>query len=615
MADSETALSRQRPPHTSMPLETLTVPVLRIKRPPPARRSARLRQRDPWLVALLLCACCASIATAWWAFSSHTILLYSDSHSHLQIARRVIDGVEPGLAQLGDVWLPLPHVIMLPFIWSDALWRTGLAGTLSSMPCYVIASLYVYLTARRLTHSGIASFLGALVFVLNPNILYLQATPLSESVLFATLVAASYYFVAWAQDDQLRDLVLAALATFFATLARYDGWALFLALLALLVIICWRKRYPLAKTGAYLIIYGTLGGIGIVMWFVWNLAIFGSPIAFLSGAYSSAAQTQGFIAAGYANTYHNLWESLRSYTVATAEAVGPILFGLGVLGVVTFLVRRRFSGDALAACSLLAPFLFYVAAFYLGQDVMFVPHADHPPYVFFNARYAAEMVAPAAIFVATLAEEVTWWLPAAQLAVVAAVLAQTVLLSWGGVITLQDGQIGTSCYIAHPIAAYLAQHYDGGRVLIDEYHDEIDLAPAGIDFNRIIYEGDGTIWTAALSDPGAYVNWIIVAPHDLVSQKIDTQNATFEREFTPVAQDSPNGAQLWHRTGLPPLPNKPAPGDLLTPYAACNEVEGLPVTFSPAVPGRIAWRQNAPRRTIDTAYAATSPGGARQRMG
>ena len=63
------------------------------------------------------------------------------------------------------------------------------------MPCYLIATIYVFLAARRLTHDSRAKFVGSLVFVLNLNIRILQTTPLSEPVLFATLAAASYYFV------------------------------------------------------------------------------------------------------------------------------------------------------------------------------------------------------------------------------------------------------------------------------------------------------------------------------------------------------------------------------------------------------------------------------------
>lgn len=571
--------------------DTLTLPVLPAVGDPQHGRRDRVRwYSDRWFLALVIFACCASIGAAVWAYQSQSILLYGDAHSHLLIARRVFDNVYPGLAQLGDVWLPLPHVIMMPLAWNDFLWRTGLAGTLTSMPCYLVASVYVFLTARRLTHDSRASFIGSLLFVLNPNILYLQATPLSEPVLFATLAAASYYFVAWAQDDQLRDLVYAALATFMATIARYDGWALYLSLVAMLAIICWRKRFPREKTLAYMILFGTLAGVGIVLWFAWNLVIFGSPTAFLSGSFSSQAQTQSFIRGGYADTYHNLWQSVRTYSLATAESIGPALFVLGMVAVVVFMIRRRLSSDALAAATVLVPFAFYVVALFLGQDVMYIPYATHPPYFLYNARFGAEMAAPAAIFIATLAEPARRWLPFAQVALVAVIIGQSAATSWGGVISLQDGQSGASCYPSHPIVAFLAQHYDGSRILIDEYHSQVDLSPANVAFHNEIYEGDGAVWNAALANPSAYVNWLVVVPNDLISQHIDTQSASFQREFTLVAVDSPTGAKLWRRVGAPLLPDRPLPNDVVTPYLACNHAKGMPIARTTVAPARFASR-------------------------
>jgi hypothetical protein len=559
--------------------DELTVPAMPVvERPEKPRERSRVRwYRDRWLVALLICSACASIGAAVWAYRSQTILLYGDAHSHLLIARRVFDGIHPGLAQLGDVWLPLPHIIMVPLAWNDFLWRTGLAGTFTSMPCYIIASVYVFLTARRLTHDSRASFIGSLVFVANPNILYLQSTPLSEPVLFAALAAASYYFVAWAQDDQLRNLVYSALATFLATIARYDGWALYLSIAAVLVIICWRKGFPLDRTLGYAMIFGTLGGVGILLWFVWNLVIFGSPTAFLSGSFSSQAQTKTFIQQGYADTYHNLWQSIRTYSVATMESIGPVIFALGVVAVALFLIRRRLSSDALAASTVLVPFAFYVVAFYLGQDVMYIPHADHPPYYLYNARFGAEMAAPAAVFMATLVQSAQRWIPFARVALLVTVVAQSVAISWGGVISLQDGQVGASCYPGHPIAAFLAQHYDGGRILVDVYHSQIDLAQAGVAFRDEIYEGDGTAWTAALQRPSEYVEWIITAPQDVVSQHIDTRSPAFYREYTPLIRESGTGETLWHLNDVPPLPSRPLPNDVMTAYLACNQAKGVPV--------------------------------------
>ena len=59
-------------------------------------------------------------------------LIYGDSAGHLYIARRTIDSLTPSFAQLGGIWLPLPHVLMIPLVWEDTLWRTGLAGGIVS---------------------------------------------------------------------------------------------------------------------------------------------------------------------------------------------------------------------------------------------------------------------------------------------------------------------------------------------------------------------------------------------------------------------------------------------------------------------------------------------------
>jgi hypothetical protein len=458
------------------------------------------------------------------------------------------------------------------------------------MPCYLIASIYVFLTARRLTHNSRASFVGSLLFVLNPNILYLQTTPLTEPVLFATLAAASYYFVAWAQTDELRELVAAALATLLATVSRYDGWALLLALIAAIIIIDWRRGQPRAKMLADVILFAILGGIGIILWFVWNLVIFGSPLAFLSGSFSSQAQTESFIRDGFADTYHNLWQSIRTYAVAAAESIGPVLLALGALAVILFLIRRRLSIDALAAGTMLVPFAFYVVAFVLGQDVMYVPHASHPPYFFYNARFGAEMAAPAAVFMATLVEPARRlslrWLPLAEIALTLVIIAQSVLISWGGVITIQDGQGGLACYPGHTVVAYLAQHYDGGRILIDEYHALLDLSPANVAFHDEIYEGNGAIWDDALLAPSKYAEWIFVVPGDLVSQQIDTQSLAFRHDYELVVVDNINGATLWRLKGLPPVPNKPLPADAAAQYAACNHAKDFPVADTGAPMGQ-----------------------------
>src|ERR1039458_9920102 len=64
------------------------------------------------------------------------LFLYGDAVAHLNVARRVFDSQTPGLLQLGTVWLPLPHLLMVPFILSKSMWQNGTGGSMPSVIAY-----------------------------------------------------------------------------------------------------------------------------------------------------------------------------------------------------------------------------------------------------------------------------------------------------------------------------------------------------------------------------------------------------------------------------------------------------------------------------------------------
>jgi len=103
-------------------------------------------------------------------------LSYNDARSHLDIGRRVVEGLKTGVAQLGSVWLPLPHLLMIPTIWNDFMWHSGLAGALQSMISFVITGLLIYFFLRKVGAGLLGGIVGVLTFALNMNILYMQST-------------------------------------------------------------------------------------------------------------------------------------------------------------------------------------------------------------------------------------------------------------------------------------------------------------------------------------------------------------------------------------------------------------------------------------------------------
>ncbi len=547
------------------------------------RSQGRSKQRwfyDRWLLATIIIACCASVIAVWYFAQNYQILLLGDTYAHMLIARRLFDNSTPGLAQLGGIWLPLPHLLMVPFIWNDYLWHTGLAGSFVSMPCYVISAIYIFLAARRLTRNSCASFAGTLVFIFNPNILYLQSTPLSELVLIVTMTIACYYFLAWAQEDNLKYLIQGALGTFLATLARYDAWPLFIVFITFIIIVGLMRKHSRARIEANLITFSFIGGLGIALWFLWCEVIFGNPLYFQRSPFSSQAQQQGLIRQHYLFTYHNLWQSIRTYSLDSALNVGAILLALATIALIVFFVRRRIVPETIAITAFLVPFAFYILSLYTGQAALFIPGAspEHAPssMLFYNTRYGIEMLAPAAILSATL---VSWRsLRKGQLILQAGlgviVIMQSVLTVNGGIVSLQSGQYGLDCAPLHPIVVYLAQHYDGGRILSDTFTSGTNALglEVGVDFKNVVYEGSGDLWTQALANPTAVVDWVEVNPtnsYDSVAKHINLKSPLFLSQFTLVVQED-SGLSLYHRNGLSPLPTNTLPPSLLTEHSFCG---------------------------------------------
>jgi hypothetical protein len=147
--------------------------------------------RDYRLVTVF--ACVLSLASFLWFFWHGELLLYGDAVAHINIARRVFDSRTPGVDQLGSVWLPLPHLLSLPFIVNDWMWRSGVGGSIASMIAYVFAVVGVFRLVRGRA-SRFAAWLAAALLGLNPNLLYMQSTAMTESIFLACVIWAVVYF-------------------------------------------------------------------------------------------------------------------------------------------------------------------------------------------------------------------------------------------------------------------------------------------------------------------------------------------------------------------------------------------------------------------------------------
>src|SRR6202049_5373958 len=120
-----------------------------MKNVPPSSRWASEVRLLAWL------ATCVSVISFLFYFQRGEVLLYGDAVAHLNIARRVFDSKTPGLLQLGTVWLPLPHLLMIPFLLSKQMWQRGVGGSIPSMAAYVLGVTGIFRLVRGALSPGV----------------------------------------------------------------------------------------------------------------------------------------------------------------------------------------------------------------------------------------------------------------------------------------------------------------------------------------------------------------------------------------------------------------------------------------------------------------------------
>ncbi|HXS14656.1 MAG TPA: hypothetical protein VN711_00835, partial [Candidatus Saccharimonadales bacterium] len=162
-----------------------------------------------------------SIVSFIYFYKNGLGLAYNDARSHLDIGRRVVENLQPGLAQLGSVWLPLPHLLMIPTIWNNFMWHSGLSGSLQSMISFVGTGILIYLFLKKLKVSMLGRLVGIFVWIANLNVLYLQSTAMTELLLLGSMTAGIYYLLLWQNEEKILDIMYAAFWIMLATLNRY----------------------------------------------------------------------------------------------------------------------------------------------------------------------------------------------------------------------------------------------------------------------------------------------------------------------------------------------------------------------------------------------------------
>ena len=465
--------------------------------------------------------------------------IYGDSLAHMEGARRLFDSLTPGYIEIGTGWLPAFHLLVSPLAVNDYLWRTGLAGSLVSMVAFVLAARFLFRLSLEMNRSLAAGCVTLASVLLCPNMLYLAATPLTESLAIMASVLTVYGLFRFQLTGGWRALVGSALAAFLGTLTRYDVWYL-LPFAGLFVLLA--RRAPWRERLRGLVVFGVIAGAGPALWFAHNAIRFGDPLEFYSGQYSAKAiyahqlATTGF----RYPTDGSLLLSARYYLEDCRLTMGALPLELAVLGLIAWLVDRSERSRRVAALLLLVPLPFYAHSMAHASIPLYVPTLS--PNTYYNLRYGLEMLPAVAIFPSfLLAPRLSRRARGALLAVIVAALgAQAISTASRGaneLVVVKEGILNTPCRSPRQqaIIRCLRRDYDGRLIIVSAGKWPCVNPVLGIPFRKTLSEANSEQWQDLRRGVTPAVGWIIRGDGDRVDQLMRAYPEAF-RDFQVIEQ-------------------------------------------------------------------------------
>ncbi|MCI0349498.1 MAG: hypothetical protein L0Z53_08735 [Acidobacteriales bacterium] len=495
-------------------------------------------KRDTVVLALL--AALISIGAFFYFFRQDELLLYGDAVAHINIARRVLDSQQPGPLQLGTVWLPLPHLLMLPFVALDWAWRTGAAGAIVSMVAYVLGALGIFRLVRVRVGRKTA-WLAAIAYLANPNLIYLQTTAMTEALYLAlfiwTIVLVSEFFIydrGLNEREACRCLRCALLTSVGMVLTRYDGWVAGLA--AVVTVLAYlATRGPQAALSWQRVMRNFVLPLALVpvLWFAYNARFFGDALAFARGPYSARAISARSAAGGPAHPGDGNLAVAAAYFLKAAQ----LNMGEGGWGRAWLLAAVAGSLAALAFAPafrvlllLWLPLPFYALSIAYAGAPIFLP--EWPPFSYYNSRYGLELLPAIAVFGAVLFTLTARRLRGSRLQVVPLIAAAVLLLgsyasAWRATpISLREARVNSVRRVAfqQKLAQALAELPPTSTMLMYTGDHVGALQHAGIHLNRTVNETLFRVWERALSDPASAADYVVALDGDAVWRAVQARS-------------------------------------------------------------------------------------------
>ena len=490
---------------------------------------------------LLVLACCttASLAAIFWSWSNGAMLNYGDAVAHLHIARRVFDAHQPRLDLLGSVWLPLPHILLLPFVQVYSWWANGFAGVIPSALAYLAACLGIYRLARIWLPPSAAALTLAF-YAANPNLLYLQTTAMTEPLFLCEMIWTTVWLVEWRagiDGDRVqtnRRQALIAIALIAAVFTRYDGWIMaFLAWTAMGLVLA---RHGRLRSRAFWIASAFVVAAPIA-WFIYNQLAFGDWLDFARGPYSARAIEIRTATPGYPPHpgWHNPWVSFLFFIKcaqldAAALASGTALLVLSLAGAAWAAINPRFRNIRWTLL-LFLPIPFYAYSIAWGSVPIFMP--VWWPHSWYNLRYGMELLPAFALclgftahfVIGSVREFKPRWTNYSATILFALVAINAALMLREHPLVYVEGTKNIHArqpmysQIPPVLRTYLTTHPNAVILMDTSVYPEI-VSLTGIPLRQTINESDLAIYTAALAAPSTSADLILAFDGDAIDTAI-----------------------------------------------------------------------------------------------
>ena len=458
-------------------------------------------------------------------------LAHYDARAHLVVARRILDSLMPGWQQVGAVWLPLPHVLNMVPVQVDAWYRTGASAIAISVMSMAAGAWALSSTIVRRTGSVVAGAAGAALLLANPNVLYLQSTPMTEPLLVGTTLVAMALTADWLDRGAPARPRAAGFALVAACMTRYEAWPICGALVLLSLGVLLRRGTPLgsaARAVASLAAYPVLAVVLFLLNSRWTVGAW-----FVSSGFFVAeneALGQPLLA----------WDQVREgvYRLSGPALVWPADAAAALVAWSFARSRSRASLVLVLALAAAAALPWY--AYLQG----------HP----FRIRYGVPLVVACAALAGTGIGLLPRRIRAlAAIAAVAAVIWEVSPLDRSAAVIAESQRDAHNLAGRRTVTAYLVAHRDGRPIMMSMgslAHYMHDLSREGFAIHDFLHEGNGEVWTSAMQyGPRGYVTWVAIEERaeggDAVYQRSKTY-ARFLEGFERVAEGG--GVALYRAT-------------------------------------------------------------------